>query len=259
MDGGSARTVTTATSQQDLFDVTATDRLLVESEHARGIHTGAQLRERDPRRHELISRLLRCGSLTQREVAWYVGTSCGLVGAMAAEMGLVGVEESKKRRARGWRTVEALAQAVAVESLAEALTNPEVRRRRSLSELAILGGTAHDKAALDEGEATARVELTQHSRHDEYLQMLVADVRLEEAAPEAAEARTDSVSAVSSAISEDIEARISGMDKSSGQSNGASGLVGVGSGDAAPAAAGARRGEAGDGDAQPGGVMAARA
>ena len=68
--------------------------------------------------------------------------------------------------------VEGLAQAVAVEQLRAALINPELARKRSMSEVAILGGTAHDKAAMDEGEATARIEVKGESLHGEYLDYL---------------------------------------------------------------------------------------
>jgi hypothetical protein len=166
--------------QQDLLEVPEMERVLVESERQNGIHTGEHLKRDEPRRYDLICRLLRAGVLTQREVAEACKTSCGLVGSVSKQMGLVGAETRKKRRAAGWGKVETLAQAVAIESLQDALTDPEYRKKKSLSEIAIIGGTAHDKRALDEGEATARLEVVQGGQHEEYLDYIESLRRVED-------------------------------------------------------------------------------
>ena len=85
-----------------------------------------------------------------------------------------------RRRAAAWGKVETLVQAVAVQSLQDALTDPEYRRRKSLSELAVLGGVAGDKRALNEGEATARLEVVQGGQHEEYLDYIESLKRVED-------------------------------------------------------------------------------
>lgn len=142
--------------QAILFSVDDWDEaIIVESEHARGVHTFARMLAREPDRAEAILSLVVEPGASQRHIAKICRCSRNSVAAglrYALSQPDI-VEPLKKRSAALWGAIKQLSAERALELLSDDDYKP------SLRDLAIMAGTAEDKEQLLRGEATQRIEV----------------------------------------------------------------------------------------------------
>lgn len=133
--------------QLALFSVETSQKLIEESERSVGVFSGKSLRKYDPDKYHMILELLANDTISIRQIAILTKASRNLVSAIKQTQQ---TEIEPLRKKIGMKFMH-LSEACAERAL-EMVNDPNASIR--LSELAIAGGTAFDKAQLAHGGPT---------------------------------------------------------------------------------------------------------